>query len=216
LAECKSIPETFQAKGILQTQADLLLQTVHFVSNAMLQRLAFLAYPCHQQQQFQVLLPLLVQQQQHLHQQQLQQQESLLAAPTQPFRNICTSCSSSSSNSNSSSSRTTSIRSSSSSTTSSPLSRHSTFACSSWSWVPNRLWGTQLASYSQRLTKLNPKERKAQQVKDKKALKKSAVPQGTASAADSTTSFEDETQTVEADVTWLVLQVGARGWPDYV
>ena len=157
-----------------------------------------------------MLLPLLVQQQQHLDQQLLQQQESLLAAPRQPFRSICTSCSSSSRSSSS-----TSIRSSSSSA-SSVLSRHGTFACSSWSWVPNPLWGAQLASYSQRLTKLNPKERKAQQVKDKKALKKSAVPQGTASAADSTTSFEDEMQTVEADVTRLVLQVGARGWPDYV
>jgi hypothetical protein len=67
----------------------------------------------------------------------------------------------------------------------------------------------QLAHYSTRnQTKLNPKERKAQQKTDKKALKKSAVPQGTASAGDSATSFEDDMQAVEADVTRLVLQVG--------
>jgi hypothetical protein len=65
-----------------------------------------------------------------------------------------------------------------------------------------------VASYAQRAAKLNPKERKAQQKTDKKALKKSAVPQSTASAGDSATSFEDEMETVEADVTKLVLQVG--------
>jgi len=71
-------------------------------------------------------------------------------------------------------------------------------------------WQLQSASYSQRATKLNPKERKAQSKTDKKALKKSAVPQSTASAGDSATSFEDDMQTVEADVTRLVLQVGPR------
>lgn len=67
----------------------------------------------------------------------------------------------------------------------------------------------QLACYSSRNTKLNPKERKAQLKTDKKALKKSAVPQGTASAGDSATSFEEDMQAVEADVTKLVLQVGS-------
>lgn len=67
-------------------------------------------------------------------------------------------------------------------------------------------------AYSQRTSKLNPKERKAQTVKDKKALKKSAVPQSTASASDSATSFEDDMQAVEADVTRLVLQVRGLVW----
>lgn len=69
-------------------------------------------------------------------------------------------------------------------------------------------WQLQSANYSQRASKLNPKERKAQSKTDKKALKKSAVPQSTASAGDSATSFEEDMQTVEADVTRLVLQVG--------
>jgi hypothetical protein len=75
------------------------------------------------------------------------------------------------------------------------------------------MWLVQTANLSQRSSKLNPKERKAQEKTDKRALKKSAVPQSTASASDSATSFEDEMQAVEADVTKLVLQVRLRVLP---
>lgn len=165
----------------------------------MLQRLAALAHAtAHQQhQQLQhVLLPLLQLPQ------QVQQQQQQLAAQ----QRICTASYSTSSTLSSS------LR--------SVMSRGGHLAaCSSTGWFPApqplhpaslpSLWHTtqQLAAYSQRLSKMNPKERKAQQVKDKKTLKKSAVPQGTASAGDSATSFEDDMQTVEADVTRLVLQV---------
>lgn len=169
----------------------------------MLQRLCHLVHTAQHQQQVQhVLLPLLQQFQQQL---TLVQQAAQLPAPF-------SSCGSSNlsnlvnlrCHSSSTSGRHSSSFLSRASTLNSSGQCNSSSACSSW---VSPLWHTQLVHYSQRASKLNPKERKAQQKTDKRALKKSAVPQGTASAADSATSFEEDMQTVEADVTKLVLQV---------
>lgn len=66
----------------------------------------------------------------------------------------------------------------------------------------------QVAAYSQRPSKQNPKEHKRQSKTDKRALKKGATPQSTAAGAEGTaTSFADEVQAIEPDVTRLVVQV---------
>lgn len=157
----------------------------------MLQRLASVAHALQQQQQQQhLLLPLLQQfQQQHV----LVQQSVQPASTTRP----ASTCTCSGSSASSLLGRPGSI---SSLLGSSCLPHGST-------------WFVQTASLSQRASKLNPKERKAQEKTSKRALKMSAVPQSTASASDSATSFEDEMQAVEADVTRLVLQVCCWVWP---
>ena len=157
----------------------------------MLQRLA--VFVGHHQQLQQHLQPVL---------QQLQQQHALVQQPAQ--YSCCSSASSFHSSSisptvtNSAVQQWGPVASSVSSVINSSSSGHT---------ISNAWQLHQVTSYAQRATKLNPKEKKAQAKTDKKALKKSAVPQSTASAGDSTTSFEDDMHTVEPDVTRLVLQV---------